>query len=378
MIDLDYNATTPLKSSVRKAMDPYLNGKYGNPSSIHQVGQQTKAAVEDARESLAESLNTDPEKLVITGSGSEANTMAIRGFLDRPFEDRTVLSTPVEHSSVLDTLKWLRSRGATVKLAPMKPDGTPEVGWFEENLDESVDLVSVMMVNNETGVEFPIREIGRLAREYGATVHTDAVQAFGKTRVDYEELPVDFLAVSAHKIGGPKGIGALVAPKKYDFEPLIFGGHQERDRRGGTENVPGVVGFGEAASLVDPDRFEKLKKRRDDFEEALRREVEELVVVGSGADRVANTTGVLVGSVAGEDVVMRMDMEGIAVATGSACTSGSAQPSHVIEAIPLPEGYAPESFVRFSLPPGVGRDTMDDVVETVARVVQDLRAGNFT
>lgn len=378
MIDLDYNATTPIKQSVREAMVPFLNGRYGNPSSIHQVGQRTKAAVEDAREQIAESLNTGPEALILTGSGSEANTMAIRGYLGRPYDECHILSTPVEHSSVKDTLEWLEARGATVEYAPMTPDGQPDPGWFERRMDETVDLVSVMMVNNETGVMFPVGEIGSLAREYDVTVHTDAVQAYGKTTVDYRALPVDLLSVSAHKIGGPKGIGALVAPKKYTIEPLIFGGHQERDRRGGTENVPGVVGFGEAAGSLEPSKFEELATLRNAFEDQLRNQLDDVLIVGERTDRVGNTSGLVIPGVDGEDVVMRLDMKNIAVATGSACTSGSAQPSHVLRAIPLPDGYEAESFVRFSLPPEVARDTMDDVVSVTASVVADLRGGNFT
>lgn len=378
MIDLDYNATTPLKTSVRESMEPFLNGNYGNPSSIHRVGQRTKAAVEDARELLAESLGTDSEALVITGSGSEANTMALRSFLDRPLGQRRILSTPVEHSSVKDTLEWLEKRGTTVEYAPMTEDGQPDPMWFEEKLDETVDLVSVMMVNNETGVEFPVGRIGELAREHGVVVHTDAVQAYGKIPFSYRKLPVDLLSVSAHKIGGPKGTGALVAPKSFELDPLVFGGHQERDRRGGTENVAGVVGFGAAADAIDPSRFDRLGRIRDDFERTLKKRLDGLIVAGEETRRVGNTSGLLLKGIDGEDVVMRLDMEGVAVATGSACTSGSAQPSHVLRAIPLPDGYEAESFVRFSLPPDVTRDTMEDVADLFVKTVRDLRTGDFT
>ncbi|MFB6344858.1 MAG: cysteine desulfurase family protein, partial [bacterium] len=377
MIDLDYNATTPVKDSVKEAMEPYLNGKYGNPSSIHRVGQAAKAAVEEARENLAGALGADREYLLVTGSGSEANTTALRSFLDRPYEDRRILSTPVEHSSIKDTLSWLEDRGATVDRAPMLANGQPDLSWFRDQIDASVDLVSVMMVNNETGIRFPVEEIGSLAQEYDVPVHTDAVQAFGKVAINYDQLPVDLMSVSSHKIGGPKGVGVLVAPKKFDLDPLIFGGHQERDRRGGTENVSGLVGFGKAAEAVRPEAFTDLADLRDEFEAKLTDRVDAVRIVGSGTDRVGNTSGILVKGVDGEDVVMRLDLEGIAAATGSACTSGSPQPSHVIEAIPLPGDFETSSFVRISLPPDFERDTMDNVLKKLSHVVEDLRSGNF-
>lgn len=373
MIDFDYNATTPLKESVREAMDPYLNGEYGNPSSIHRIGQRTKAAVEEARDAVADSVNADPEALVLTGSGSEANTLAIRGFLPPSPEDVTVLTTPVEHSSVRDTMEWLEAHGATLKIIDVNHDGQLNLDSFEEKLSADVDLVSVMTVNNETGVRYPIETIGEACREVDVPVHTDAVQAYGKVPVDFEVLPVDMLSVSAHKVGGPKGVGALFAPKSIDLDPVIFGGHQERDRRGGTENVAGVVGFGQAASEIDPERFRSLEEKRDRFEEYLTENLDDCLVVGKGTERVANTSGLVIDGVEGEDVVMRMDLDGYAIATGAACTSGSAQPSHVIDATPLPEGFSPESFVRFSFAPEQSEGTILEGARRVEEIVRDLR-----
>lgn len=373
MIDFDYNATTPLKESVRESMSPYLNGEYGNPSSIHQIGQRTKAAVEEARDAIADSVNADPESLVLTGSGSEANTLAIRGYLPNSPEDVTVVTTPVEHSSVRDTMHWLENNGATVKKIDVNAEGQLDLDSFEEKLSGEVDLVSVMSVNNETGVRYPIEDIGELCRERDITLHTDAVQAYGKVPLDFAELPVDMLAVSAHKIGGPKGVGALFAPKSIDLDPLIFGGHQERDRRGGTENVAGVVGFGKAASEIDPEEFQLLASKRDRFETYLTENLEDCLVVGGEAERVANTSGLVIGGVEGEDVVMRMDLDGYAIATGAACTSGSAQPSHVIDATPLPEGFSPGSFVRFSFAPDQSEQTLLEGARRVEEIVRDLR-----
>ncbi len=378
MIDFDYNATTPLKETVHRAMEPFLDGKYGNPSSIHGIGQQTKAAVEEAREAIARSINANPESLVLTGSGSEANTMALRGSLNPPHSGRTVLTTPVEHSSVKDTAEWMATNGVTVKRVPMLEDGQIDLEQFRELIDESVDLVSVMSVNNETGIVYPVEDIACVARSHGVTVHTDAVQAYGKTSLDFSNISVDMLSISAHKVGGPKGVGALVAPKDMDLVPLIFGGHQERDRRGGTENVPGVVGFGRAASEINLEAFRPIRERRDRFEDYLDDNLDGFKIVGKQTERVGNTSGLLIKGVKGEDVVVRMDMKGYATATGAACTSGSSQPSHVIQALPIPDDYSANSFVRLSFSPEQSMETLLEGARALISVVKELRTVSVT
>ena len=373
MIDFDYNATTPVKPSVREAMAPFFQEQYGNPSSVHRVGQKTKAAVEQSREDLSRILDVDPEALTITGSGSEANTLAIRGVLRPPYGKQTVVTSPVEHSSVKDTMDWLESQGAEIRRSPVQQNGQLNIDWFREQITPDVDLVSVMRVNNETGVIYPTQEIGRLCQEQGVLFHTDAVQALGKIPLSYRTLPVDMMSVTAHKIGGPKGMGALIAPKSIDVHPLVFGGHQERDRRGGTENVAGLVGFAEAACQVDPNRFDNIRQIRNRIEREIQERLDDVMVIGKESRRVANTSGIIVRGVEGEDVVMRMDMAGYAIATGSACTSGSPRPSHVIAAMELPDGYTSQSFVRISIPPNVDLQSVKSFLDEFSSCVNTLR-----
>jgi len=377
MIDFDYNATTPVKEDVRAAMQPFLNDDYGNPSSVHRVGQPPKAAVEKAREKISNQVNCDPESLTITASGSEANTLAIRGLVRPPYEEKTIVTTQIEHSCVKDTCEWMEQRGATIHRAPVLRNGQVSVDWFRETVDDRVDLVSVMTVNNETGVMLPTDEIGAICEESEVLFHSDAVQALGKIPLDYESSPVDLMSISAHKIGGPKGSGALIAPRSVKLTPLVFGGHQERDRRGGTENVPSLVGFSEAISRISPSVFQRTAEIRDELQSELRQSIDDLYVVSADAKRVGNTLGILIRGVKGEDVVMRLDMKGIAVATGSACTSGSTQPSHVIKSIPLPETYNPESFVRISLPPHPEPQHIDRFLSEIQDCVDTLRHKSF-
>lgn len=373
MIDFDYNATTPLKPSVREAMLPFLGEGYGNPSSVHRVGQRARAAVENAREDLAEALGVDPGSVIVTASGSEANSLALRGTVRPPYRNRRILTTPVEHSSVRDTLRWFEGQGATVERAPVDRQGRVDPGWFRRRLDGTVDLVTVMAVNNETGVVFPVERIGRFCREAGVRFHVDAVQAFGKRPLNAGTLPADTLSVSAHKIGGPKGAAALVASPDVTLEPLIFGGHQERERRGGTENVAATVGFAAAVRVLDLEAMARTEPLRETLRERLKERIPDLHVVGRTAPRVPNTLGLLVPGVPGEDLVMRLDLAGVAAATGAACTSGSPQPSHVLEAMPLPDGMEPANFLRLSLPPEPPLDVIDEVAEAVTSCVRELR-----
>lgn len=377
MIDFDYNATTPVKKPVFEAMKPFLNEQYGNPSSVHQVGQSTKAAVEQARETIAETMETNPETLTITASGSEANTLAIRGLVRPPYDERTIVTTPVEHSSVKDTVNWMEQQGATVHRAPIDGHGQVALDWFEQTVTPEVDLVTVMTVNNETGVVFPTEQIGEICEQKDVTMHSDWVQALGKIEGSYGNSPVDMMSISAHKIGGPKGAGALIAPRSIELDPLIFGGHQERDRRGGTENVACLVGFAEAIDRIEPADLEQTASIRDEFETRLSREIDDVHFIGRDTHRVGNTSGMLIRGVEGEDVVLRLDMEGVAVATGSACTSGSTQPSHVIRAMDLPDGYTAESFVRVSLPPHPDDPSVDRLIETLSDCVTTLREETF-
>lgn len=371
MLDLDYNATTPIKRSVSKAMEPFLGEVYGNPSSVHQVGQRPKAALEEARRAIAENLGTGTEELVLTASGSEANSFALRGYLGPPTEDQTIVTSPVEHSSIRDTVKWYENHGATVNRIPPTSTGQLDLDRLEEIVTTEVDLVTVMWVNNETGIEHRIETIGRICAEQDVPFHTDASQALGKRPVCFSELPADMLTLTAHKIGGPKGVGALLVPRNWSMEPLIFGGYQERERRGGTENVAGVVGFGQAIQEMDPEDFQTVEPLRDKLEEHLVNHWDAFVL-GKDVSRVPNTTGVVIPGISGGDVVRMMDMRGIALATGSACTSGTPQPSHVVQALQTPDRVSAEGFVRISLPPFFNDDDLDNLITTMDDVLGEL------
>ncbi len=375
MLDLDYNATTPIKPAVAEAMEPFLRDAYGNPSSLHRIGQRTKAAVEDARQSLARGLGTGTEELVLTASGSEANSFAIRGYLGPPEEDHRILTTSVEHSSVRDTVRWYGDHGATVEHIPLGSGGQLDLAAFERMLDPDVDLVSTMWVNNETGIVHPVEDVGTRCREAGVPLHVDAVQAFGKQPLAFDDMPVDMLTVSAHKIGGPKGIGALLAPRNWELDPLIFGGHQERERRGGTENVPAIVGFAEAVRSLDPDGWSGVRTLRNQFERHMQ-ERWNAVVTGEGIDRVANTSGLVLPGIDGGDVVRMLDMRGIGIATGSACTSGTPQPSHVVQSLDLPEHVSPEGFIRVSFPPETTDDVRAKLTGTLDEVCERLHSAD--
>jgi len=365
-IYLDHNATTPMREEVIRAVEPFLRHAFGNPSSLHVYGRKVKQAVEEAREKVAWAIGALPEEIVFTSGGTEANNLALKGIVNSREKRRRnkVLVSAVEHPSVLETAKALKKEGFEVHLLPVTPQGVVDLEKMEMLVDERTLMVSVMLANNETGVLQPIKEIVRICKAYGILVHCDAVQALGKVNVQVNELGVDLLTISAHKIYGPKGIGALYVRKGLKIASILHGGHQEKGVRPGTENVIGIIGFGVAAEKAVQDLREGVMERvaelRDLLERLILEKVPFVVVNGSG-QRVPNTTNISFAFIEGESLMFLLSQEGIAVSTGSACSSGSLEPSHVLVAMGLPHELA-QGAIRFSL----GKDnTCEEILKTV-------------
>jgi len=374
---LDNNATTPVAPEVFEAMRPFYLEDYGNASSIHWYGQRAKAAMETAREQVARLINCRPSEVVFTSGGTEADNTAIVGIVEAArAEAKHVVTTAIEHHAVLHTAKALEKRGVSVSYVRVGPSGVVDSDDIERALRPETVLISVMHANNEIGTIQPLEEIGRLARERDIYFHTDAVQSVGKILVDVEKLGVDLLSLSAHKLYGPKGVGALFVRKGTILRPLLYGGHHERDRRPGTENVPGIVGLGRAADLArehmaaDAARIAAL---RDRLEQGILRSVPLVTVNGDPKRRLPNTTSIAFDYIEGEGFVIAMDLRGVACSTGAACSSGSLEPSHVLSAM----GRTPEqarSSIRFSLGRFTTAEDVDYALEIVPAVAEQLRA----
>ncbi|MFO7262987.1 MAG: cysteine desulfurase family protein [Bacillota bacterium] len=374
MIYLDHAATTPVHPEVAEAMRPLLLEKYGNPSSLHRYGREARAAVDEARETIAESLGAEPGEIVFTSGGTEADNLALVGVAwaarERGKGNHIVTST-IEHPAVLETCAFLEKIGFRITYVPVNRYGELDIDALAAALTDDTVLVSVMMGNNEVGTRQPIETIGALVKERGAWFHTDAVQAMTLEAIDCRSLPVDLLSISAHKINGPKGVGALYVAKGVPLEPLLHGGMQERRRRGGTENVPGIVGFQAAVKLLRrtlPQREEKYRQLRETMLRELTRRLgtERFVVNGHPERGYPHILNISFPGVDSETLLIRLDMAGVAASSGSACTAGAMRPSHVLRAMGLDETLV-RSAVRFSF----GYETTEDEVVTAARIVAD-------
>ncbi|MEY9181725.1 MULTISPECIES: cysteine desulfurase NifS [Bradyrhizobium] len=375
-IYLDNNATTRTDPSVVQAMLPFFTENFGNASSRHAFGNDVAVAVRQARRSLRDLLgNAYDHEIVFTSGGTEANNAAILSALATQEERDEIVTTSVEHSAVLALTQQLAARGVKTHIVPVDACGRLDIEAFRCALGPRTAIASVMWANNETGTLFPVEFLAGLTREAGALFHTDAVQAIGKLRLNLKESAIDMLSLSAHKLHGPKGVGAMYLRKGTKFRPLICGGSQERGRRGGTENVPGIVGLGKAAGLaaerLEPERV-RIGALRDRLEHGVLRNGE-CVVLGDVSNRLANTANIAFDHLEGEAIAHHLDRAGIAVSLGSACNSGSMQPSHVLCAMQVPT-WRMHGAVRFSLSRETSLAEVDEVVCAVSDIVARMRA----
>jgi cysteine desulfurase len=373
---LDYNSTTPVAPEVLEAMLPYFAREAGNASSIHSFGQRARGAVERAREHVAALVGARATEIVFTSGGTESDNLAIFGIAAGPSAaPRHVITSQIEHHAVLNACQALERQGVQVTYVPVSAEGVVDPEDVRRALRPETVLITVMHANNELGTVQPIEEIGRIAAEADVYFHTDAVQSAGKLPVSVERLGVDLLSISGHKLRGPKGVGALYVRKGTRLQPLFYGGHHERDRRPGTENVPGIVGLGRAAELAAAELArdaERVAALRDRLERELLARVSHARANGARAPRTPNTTNITFPFVEGEALVIALDLKGLACSTGAACSAGAVEPSHVLTAIGLPPDEARASL-RFSLGHATTAAEIDYAISVIPPAVEHLR-----
>jgi cysteine desulfurase len=370
---LDNNATTPVLPEVFEAMRPFYLEQFGNASSIHHYGQHARAAVEKARASVAALVNARPAEIVFTSGGTEADNLGIFGLVQRG--DHVITST-IEHSAVTNSCKRLEQMGCDVTYVPVNARGEIYPGNVEAALRPNTRLITIMMANNETGVVQPVEDIGKIAQEADVFFHTDAVQAAGKAPIDVQRIACDALSISGHKIHAPQGTGALYIKKGTLIQPQIYGGSHERQRRAGTENLPGIVGIGKAAEIsklwLESGGPAEMAAMRHRLQEAVLAAMEDVGVNGLGAARVPNTTNLWFDHIEGEALVIALDLKGLAVSSGAACSSGAIEPSHVLLAMGLPHQRARAS-IRISLGKQTTSDDIDFAIKVIPETVDRLR-----
>ena len=374
----DHNATTPVHPAVAEAMARVLRDDFGNPSSVHQFGQRAKAAIDQARSEVAALIGADAAEVVFTSGGTESDNFAIRGVAEALDAGRRhrLIATTIEHEAVLNTVKALARRGRPTTLLPVDASGIVAPEALSDALTDDTALVSVMHANNEIGTIQPVAELAGLAHEKGALFHTDAVQTAGKVAVDVKALVPDLLSISAHKFYGPKGVGALWIRRGLRLLPILTGGKHERSRRAGTENVAGIVGMGVAAALAAEkidDEARRVSALRDRLEEGVLRAVPGTLINGARSSRVPNTTNISFDRVEAESLLIALDLEGVAVSTGSACSSGTLEPSHVLKAMGFPP-HRTQNSIRFSLGSANTGADVDRVVAILPGIVEKLRS----
>ncbi len=375
-IYLDNNATTRVDPAVFEEIRPYFCDLYGNPSSMHTFGGQVGRKLAEAREQVAALIGCEPIEVVFTSCGTEGDNTAIRSALEAQPDKRHIVTTKVEHPAVLNLVNHLVKKGYHLTLLGVDAEGMISLDELRASLRDDTAVVSLMYANNETGTVFPVREAAEIVKQRGILFHTDAVQAVGKLPVDVGTLPVDFLVLSGHKLHAPKGIGALYVRRKTPFRPFLIGGHQERGRRGGTENAAGIIALGKACELAGRNLQEentRVRELRDRLEKGLLEAVPETRLNGHPTERLPNTTSLAFKFVEGEAILLLLDELGVCASSGSACTSGSLEPSHVLRAMGVPFTYAHGS-IRFSLSRFNTREEIDLVVRELPPIIERLRA----
>ena len=375
VVYVDNNATTRTAPEVTEAMTPYFSELYGNPSSMHAFGGQVGEAVAQARENLASLLGAEPDEIVYTSCGTESDNTAIWAALRTQPEKKHVITTRVEHPAVDNLTNHLRKLGYRVTMVGVDRDGRLNVDHLQDAISDETAIISVMWANNETGVIFPVEEIARLAKSRGVVFHTDAVQAVGKVPIDLSKSAIDMLSLSGHKLHAPKGIGALYVRKGTKFHPFVIGGHQENGRRGGTENVPYIIGLGKAAQLAQThieEENSRVRSMRDRLEKGLLSTIPNSMVNGDVNNRLPNTLNISFEYVEGESILMHLSNLGICASSGSACTSGSLEPSHVLRAMGVPFTAAHGS-IRYSLSVYNRDDDVDHILEHMPGIIARLR-----
>jgi len=371
----DNNATTQVAQEVLDSMLPYFRDYYGNPSSMHTFGGQVYRKIEEAREQVALLIGADPDEIIFTSCGSESDNTAIMSAIETNPAKKHIITSKVEHPAVLNFCKHLSRKGYRVTYLPVDNKGRLEIESFLRAIDDDLAIVSIMYANNETGVIFPIEKIGQILKERKVVFHTDAVQIVGKLPVNVKDLPIDMLTLSGHKIHAPKGIGALYVRKGTRFYPYIIGGHQEKGRRAGTENVAFIIGLGKACEIAAKcmqKEVDFVKQLRDKLENGLLNNCPDASINGDRESRLPNTSNISFEFVEGEAILLRLDEYGICASSGSACTSGSLEPSHVLRAMGV-RNTAIHGSVRFSLSRYNEEKEVDKVIEVMPEIIKDLR-----
>ena len=377
-IYLDNAATTPVDPEVLKAMEPYYRDKFANPSAVYSFAQEVKKDIDNAREKMALFLNCNSSEIVFTGGGTESDNLAIKGVAFANQEKgRHIITSGIEHHAVLNTCKYLEGAGFSVTYLPVDKYGIIDVSDFKKAIRKDTILASIMYANNEIGTIEPIKELAQIAKENNIYFHTDAVQAAGKIKIDVKELGVDLLSISGHKFYGPKGVGVLYIKKGTKIHPLIHGGHHEKNRRAGTENVAGIIGIAKAAEismnfLENPENNLKIKNLRDLLQKSILEKIPDVIINGHPEKRMDNILNICIKYIEGESVLIHLDFEGICASSGSACTSGSLEPSHVLLAIGLPHEIAHGS-IRFSFGKFNTEEDVKKVIEVLPGIVEKLR-----
>jgi cysteine desulfurase len=376
VIYLDNNATTKVAPEVVDAMLPYMSDYYGNPSSMHSFGGDVAEKIKEAREKVANLIGATADEIVFTSCGTESDSTAILAAIESNPDRKHIVTSRVEHPAVKNLCEVLSKKGYRITFVPVDSQGTLDLDYLYQNLSDDTAIVSLMWANNETGVIFPIEEISQRTKDQGIVFHTDAVQAVGKLPIDLKNTGVDLLSLTGHKFHAPKGIGALYIRKGTKYSPFMIGGHQEKGRRGGTENVASIIALGKAAELakkhLDEDGYEQIGRLRDKLETNLLNRIPHSIVNGDREHRLLNTTSIAYEYVEGEAILLMMNEHGICASSGSACTSGSLEPSHVLRAMGVPFTAAHGS-IRYSLSRYTTEEEIDVVIEKTPAIIERLR-----